>query len=256
MVMPMAGFRGLNWLWARIPIETVSILLGHSSVKITEKLYSPWVKAGRTGSRRWCGERGRRELDLLWQSFVETANCSERRNPLTRNERLILANQYTILEKLHPADAAVYAWQREIVEMGYVTHYDELNMSMDEEMPEAASRHVLDVLSLYRDLTFSNKELPADKKFKDEEITFPGFDGNEESQALAYAQFYVNHENRFQELTDNGKREIPNSHWATRETYERMLAVHRKIRATKTNVARHENLTREEIEQVLEARQR
>ena len=28
-----------------VPIETLSILLGHSSVKITEKHYSPWVKA-------------------------------------------------------------------------------------------------------------------------------------------------------------------------------------------------------------------
>lgn len=28
-----------------IPIEQVSILLGHSSVKIIEKQYAPWVKA-------------------------------------------------------------------------------------------------------------------------------------------------------------------------------------------------------------------
>lgn len=32
-------------LLAGVPIETVSILLGHSSVKITEKHYAPWVKA-------------------------------------------------------------------------------------------------------------------------------------------------------------------------------------------------------------------
>ena len=28
-----------------VPIEQVSVLLGHSSLKITEKHYSPWVKA-------------------------------------------------------------------------------------------------------------------------------------------------------------------------------------------------------------------
>lgn len=28
-----------------VPIEQVSILLGHSSLKITERHYSPWVKA-------------------------------------------------------------------------------------------------------------------------------------------------------------------------------------------------------------------
>jgi len=28
-----------------VPIDQVSMLLGHASVKITEKHYSPWVKA-------------------------------------------------------------------------------------------------------------------------------------------------------------------------------------------------------------------
>ena len=32
-------------LLAGVPIDQVSILLGHSSVKITEEHYSPWVKA-------------------------------------------------------------------------------------------------------------------------------------------------------------------------------------------------------------------
>jgi integrase/recombinase XerD len=32
-------------LLAGVPLETVSILLGHSSVKITEKHYKPWVRS-------------------------------------------------------------------------------------------------------------------------------------------------------------------------------------------------------------------
>jgi integrase/recombinase XerD len=28
-----------------VPIEQVSVVLGHSSLKVTEKHYSPWVKA-------------------------------------------------------------------------------------------------------------------------------------------------------------------------------------------------------------------
>ena len=35
----------VNLLQAGVALETVSILLGHSSVKITEKHYSPWVKS-------------------------------------------------------------------------------------------------------------------------------------------------------------------------------------------------------------------
>jgi len=30
---------------ADVPLERVSILLGHSSIKVTEKYYSPWVKS-------------------------------------------------------------------------------------------------------------------------------------------------------------------------------------------------------------------
>jgi integrase len=32
-------------LLAGVPIDQVSVLLGHKSVKITEKHYAPWVKA-------------------------------------------------------------------------------------------------------------------------------------------------------------------------------------------------------------------
>jgi hypothetical protein len=32
-------------LQAGVPIERVSVLLGHSSIKVTEKYYSPWVRA-------------------------------------------------------------------------------------------------------------------------------------------------------------------------------------------------------------------
>jgi hypothetical protein len=35
----------VEMLLAGVPIDQVSILLGHASVKITERHYSPWVKA-------------------------------------------------------------------------------------------------------------------------------------------------------------------------------------------------------------------
>ena len=35
----------VEMLLAGLPLEQVSILLGHKSVKITEKHYAPWVKA-------------------------------------------------------------------------------------------------------------------------------------------------------------------------------------------------------------------
>jgi integrase len=35
----------VEWLSAGIPLEEVSKLLGHTSVKTTEKSYAPWVVA-------------------------------------------------------------------------------------------------------------------------------------------------------------------------------------------------------------------
>jgi integrase len=35
----------VGWLTKGVPLETVSILLGHSSIRITEKHYAPWVKS-------------------------------------------------------------------------------------------------------------------------------------------------------------------------------------------------------------------
>lgn len=53
-VFELAGINGhahrfrdtfsVNLLKAGVPLETVSVLLGHSSIRITERHYSPWVK--------------------------------------------------------------------------------------------------------------------------------------------------------------------------------------------------------------------
>ena len=56
----------VDMLLAGIPIERVSVILGHSSVKVTEKYYAPWVRARQTQveddiKRYW-------ESDSLWLS--------------------------------------------------------------------------------------------------------------------------------------------------------------------------------------------
>ena len=43
-------------------------------------------------------------------------------NP-TLEQRLILINQYKILEKLYPEDAKTYARYQEILNKGYTLHY-------------------------------------------------------------------------------------------------------------------------------------
>ena len=45
-------------LLSGVPLDQVSILLGHSSVKITEKHYAPWSKLAKSSSRQAFGNPG------------------------------------------------------------------------------------------------------------------------------------------------------------------------------------------------------
>ena len=56
--------------------------------------------------------------------------------PLTAAERLILANQYAILERLYPTLRREYAARRHIIEQGAVEHYDVL---LSRPVPTACS---------------------------------------------------------------------------------------------------------------------
>jgi integrase/recombinase XerD len=49
-------------LLAGVPIDQVSVLLGHSSVKITEKSYAPWVKARQEQLEAAVMKRGRHPI--------------------------------------------------------------------------------------------------------------------------------------------------------------------------------------------------
>ena len=51
-------------LKAGVPMERVSMLLGHSSIKVTEKYYSPWVAARQ--------EQLEADVRRIWAAYAET----------------------------------------------------------------------------------------------------------------------------------------------------------------------------------------
>jgi integrase len=53
----------VEFLLAGVPLNQVSLLLGHSSVKITERRYAPFCKA--TGAARRLGQTGMDEADPI-----------------------------------------------------------------------------------------------------------------------------------------------------------------------------------------------
>src|SRR5579883_1589738 len=105
---------------------------------------------------------------------------------LSKVERLILANQFRILEKLDPGgEAGSFQQALEILEHGYTLDYEALVSHFHDEVPEQTCSEVIDILNLYRALTKALRELP-EGSLNQNEATFKGFDGNEEGIHYSY----------------------------------------------------------------------
>jgi uncharacterized protein len=168
---------------------------------------------------------------------------------LTRTERWILANQYSILEKLYPDEAEYYAKCRRVLENGYEFHYDEISQNIykdSDTMSIEASREVLDILHMFSDLKRSYEALKDKSGIEKHRLNFHGFDGNDplEVKYLAYARFFCNSDGgRYKELN---KGDDFNSHMLTLDQYRRMLAEWKK------NKDIHE-LSKEDIIRIISA---
>jgi uncharacterized protein YfbU (UPF0304 family) len=173
---------------------------------------------------------------LPWQSEAGGGKLK-----LTKVERVILANQYRLLEVLVPAEAAYFAQRREIVEKGYAIHYSEIDQWFYEEMEPEASREILDILNMFRALSDA-----ADRKLSvGVNLRFGGFDGNDESSEFGYVTFLVE---RLQRFTEINTTEL-NSHWPMMGRYRAMLAEWRECKE------KYE-LTQAEIDRIAAAAER
>ena len=165
---------------------------------------------------------------------------------LTKIERLLLVNQFKILEKIYPEEADYYSQHREALEAGYVLHYDWLFEQLWDEISKEKCREVIDILSMYRAVTFSERKLDKNDRIDHRFLKFRGFDGNEESQLMAYAEYFVQNLRRFTELKYGSDRADFNSHMPMLDEYRAMLEEWKKC--TDIN-----ELSREEILRILDA---
>ena len=102
---------------------------------------------------------------------------------LTPKERASFIFQLRILQKL--SDSSEFSdYEAKIValERGYELHYsDVFDMLYDEGLSADECRSVLDILEMYRGIIFSYKQL-KETSLTDEQVKFPGFDGNFEAK--------------------------------------------------------------------------
>jgi|SRR5690606_1796675 len=165
----------------------------------------------------------------------------------TRVERLILFNQYKILERLDPENADSYQKMQEILENGYELEYQwktEFITDDRDVMSTDQCRFVINVLSMYEALQRSYDRLSNKGTIEPRMVEFPGFDGNHEPKYLGYTRFLINREEKFTYLRTSS--DDLNSHFRTLERYRRMLAVWREL-------GESYDLTSEQIQAILNA---
>ena len=81
---------------------------------------------------------------------------------MTKTERLILINQYEILNKLNNNHS--YNFDIEILRGGYVGLYNELSSMDEKETPKEVYFEVQNILSMFRTINYSVEKLSDSEK--------------------------------------------------------------------------------------------
>jgi uncharacterized protein YfbU (UPF0304 family) len=167
---------------------------------------------------------------------------------LTAFERQTLINQYNILAKLDPDQAEDYQNNVRILREGLTIKYDDV-FDVWEEMSLDKCRYVYEVLDMFRFLRFSFDDLKDKQGLTEDDITFKGFDGNNESQNHGLVSF-MKEQGMWTETLHKG---VPlNSHSITTVSlYPRMLAKFTPIWEKKNHSMKDQWLTAEEIKKIL-----
>jgi uncharacterized protein YfbU (UPF0304 family) len=142
---------------------------------------------------------------------------------LTRVERWILSNQFLILEKLDRDQAKHYSLLREVVENGYELNYDwvtEYIYGDSSTMSAEECNEVIDTLAMFDALQRSYQALSDKTGIDTTWLYFAGYDGNNESKFMGYAEFLVEKEGKFTDIPQDGRF---NSHMPVRGRYRQML---------------------------------
>ncbi len=166
---------------------------------------------------------------------------------LTPTERLLLINQFRMLEKLYPEGAKDWAESRDIIAHGYTIEYEDVFSEVFEEMDIEECKYVYDVLDLHRTLIQSFEALADKKGLTLDDVRFRGFDGNNESKRWAFTE-HLKKQGKWQETLTGGL----NSHSiSTMSRYPRMLEKYEPIKEQLIAGTGHWQMTAEQIREVI-----
>lgn len=191
-------------------------------------------------------------LSKLFRKAIEDLRDTMRHGPeggtfdLTLKERLLLANQYRILELLEPDQAAKHAGNRQILAGAVETHYVTLLDDFSNAINLDLSREVMDILAMFTRLRLSFDHLGEECSVHEEAIAFGGFHPEIEHEMLSYARFYMKKLGRHRWLSEDAGQGLESS-VPMLKAYRKMLEEWRIIGLSKV-------LDENEIRRILSAR--
>lgn len=166
---------------------------------------------------------------------------------LNKKERVIIANQLKILEKLYPSEARYYANHRKAIEYGFKLHYAWISEHIDDdEMSEEECKEVLNVLDMHRAIAYSYNRIKDQTNLTVDDVKFRGYDGNNETRQFSYTNYFITDLGRFDELKFDAEYPDFNSHGTMIGKYRRMLDIWE-------NYPDKFKLTENQIKELLEA---
>jgi uncharacterized protein YfbU (UPF0304 family) len=184
-------------------------------------------------------------------------------------DRQMLSMLHRILARVLPEDAndvdgdTDYQLERaRVIESGFTGEYWQEVAGFRTELSKRDCDRVLDILDMFRVITFSIKRLEEQGTTVNEDgaygLEFQGFDHNDglESHMASYVE-HLMADGRWGELQPQLKRnDDGNSHHRVLDTYLRMLAEHRRIMDSRGRGFRRDDylLSLDELEQIAAAR--
>lgn len=184
-------------------------------------------------------------------------------------DRQVLSLLHRILARVLPEDSndvdgdARYQLTRaQTIESGFTGEYWREVAGFHTELSKRDCDRVLDILDMFRVITYSIKRLEKDgvtvsEELKDD-LEFEGFDHNDglEGHMASYVEFLMS-DGRWAELRPHlDRNDDGNSHHRVLGRYTRMLAEHRRIKDSRGRGFRRDDylLSLQELEQIAAAR--
>jgi uncharacterized protein YfbU (UPF0304 family) len=109
---------------------------------------------------------------------------------LTLKDRVLLANQYRILEKLYPSEADYYRNIVEVRESGYTFDYHLLTEHFSPCLTAEECREIRDILEMHRMIHNALQDTTDRSGIDPDRITFKGFDLNNEGRYFGTPSFF------------------------------------------------------------------